>query len=63
MPGGNARLLDQVNKEQLIRLVGEYNALAERDNLQLPTELASVFETLVHNTCQRLGLPMQEIKQ
>ena len=57
-----ARLLDQVNKEQLMRLVGEYNALAERDHLHLPTELATVFESLVHNACQRLGLPMQEIK-
>ena len=58
-----ARLLDDVNKEQLIRLVGEYNALAERDHLHLPAELATVFESLVHNACQRLGLPMQEIKQ
>jgi len=58
-----ARLLDAVSKEQLIRLVGEYNALAERDHLHLPTELATVFESLVHNACQRLGMPMQEIRQ
>ncbi len=58
-----ARLLDAVNKEQLIRLVGEYNALAERDHLHLPTELGSVFESLVHNACQRLGMPKQEITQ
>lgn len=58
-----ARVFDEVNKEQLIRVVGEFNALAERDQLHLPAELATVFETLVHNACQRLGLPMQEIKQ
>lgn len=56
-----ARLLDAVNKEQLIRLVGEYNALAERDHLHLPQELATVFESLVHNACQRLGMPNQDI--
>ena len=58
-----ARLLDQVNKEQLIRLVGEFNALAERDHLHLPAEVASVFETLVHNANQRLGMPQQSIDQ
>jgi len=57
-----ARLLDEVNKEQLLRLVGEYNSLAERDSLQLPTELETVFTSLVENACQRLGLPHQEIR-
>lgn len=56
-----ARLLDQVNKEQLIRFVGEYNALAERDHLHLPSELAAAFESLVHSATQRLGMPMQTI--
>ena len=58
-----ARLLDQVNKEQLIRFVGEYNALAERDHLHLPGEVSNVFETLVHSASQRLGLPMQTISK
>jgi len=57
-----ARLLDQVNKEQLLRLVGEYNVLAARDNLQLPKELGATFEALVHSATQRLGIPMQEIQ-
>lgn len=58
-----ARLLDQVNKEQLIRFVGEYNALAERDHLHLPGELSDVFESLVHSSTQRLGMPMQTISK
>lgn len=57
-----ARLLDQVNKEQLLRLVGEYNALASRDNLNLPKQLRDTFEALVHSGTQRLGMPMQEIQ-
>jgi nitroreductase len=57
-----ARLLDQVNKEQLLRLVGEYNSLAARDNLHLPKELGAAFEALVHSATQRLGMPMQEIR-
>ena len=56
-----ARLLDQTNKEQLLRLVGEYNALAARDDLHLPKELGTTFEALVHSATQRLGLPMQDI--
>ena len=58
-----ARLLDQVNKEQLLRLVGEYNVLATRDNLHLPRELGATFEALVHSATQRLGIPMQDIHQ
>jgi hypothetical protein len=58
-----ARLLDQVNKEQLIRFVGEYNAIAERDHLHLPAELASLFEELVHSATQRLGMPNQVIRK
>lgn len=58
-----ARLLDQVNKEQLLRLVGEYNVLATRDNLHLPRELGVTFEALVHSATQRLGIPMQQIHQ
>ena len=58
-----ARLLDQVNKEQLLRLVGEYNVLATRDNLHLPRELGATFEALVHSATQRLGIPMQDIRQ
>jgi hypothetical protein len=58
-----ARILDQVNKEQLMRFVGEYNALVARDHLHLPTELGTVFESLVHAATQRLGLPMQQISK
>jgi hypothetical protein len=58
-----ARILDQANKEQLLRLVGEYNVLASRDNLHLPRELGAAFEALVHSATQRLGLPMQKIQQ
>ncbi len=57
-----ARLMDQVNKEQLLRFVGEYNALAERDNLHLPQELPQVFESLVHGAANRLGMQMPAIK-
>jgi hypothetical protein len=57
-----ARLLDQVNKEQLLRLVGEYNVLAARDHLHLPKELGATFEALVHSATQRLGMPMQDIQ-
>ena len=56
-----ARLTNQVNKEQLIRLAGEYNALAERDHLHLPAELGTVFETLVQAATERLGMPRQDI--
>jgi len=58
-----ARVLDQANKEQLLRFVGEYNALAERDQLHLPNELATVLESLVHTATQRLGIPMQDISK
>jgi hypothetical protein len=58
-----ARVLDQVNKEQLMRFVGEYNAIAERDHLHLPAELASLFEELVHGATQRLGMPQQTISR
>ncbi len=58
-----ARLLDQVNREQLIRFVGEYNAIAERDDLHLPAELGSLFEELVHSATQRLGMPNQVIRK
>ncbi len=57
-----ARLMDQVNKEQFLRFVGEYNALAERDNLHLPQELPQVFESLVHGAAQRLGVQMPQIQ-
>ncbi len=58
-----ARLMDDVNKEQLMRFVGEYNALAERDNLHLPQELPQVFESLVHGAANRLGVQMPQIRE
>ena len=58
-----ARVLDQANKEQLIRFVGEYNALAERDQLHLPAQLVGIFDELVHAATQRLGMPRQAISK
>ncbi len=58
-----ARLLDQINKEQLIRFVGEYNVIAQRDHLHLPEEFATLFTTLIHTATQRLGMPMQAISK
>ncbi len=54
----SAQLLDQVNKEQLLRLVGEYNVLAERDHLQLQEDVMGVMDVLIKQAAQRLGIPV-----
>ncbi len=56
-----AKVLDRVNNEQLIRLVGEFNALVERDHLQLSNELTKILEELIHQASNRLGLPPQKL--
>lgn len=50
-------VLSQVDKEQLLRLVGEYNALAERDHLSFSDDVFALLQTLIQQASRRLGLP------
>ena len=58
-----ARVLDNAEAEQVKRFIGEYNQLAQRDDLHLPDELPQMFNALVQSACKRLGIAPLEIRQ
>ncbi len=51
-----AKLLASVNQEQLMRFVGEYEVLANRDDLHLPAQLHSLLQSLIDEAAARLGV-------
>lgn len=51
-----AAVLDEVNVEQMNRLVGEVNALRDRTGVQLPDDVLALVESLVHSNANRLGV-------
>ncbi len=49
-------VLQNVNTEQYNRFLQEYQRLTQRDQLGLPNELSSVFEAMVRQAADRLGI-------
>lgn len=56
-----ASVLDRCNAEQFARFVGEYNSLAMRDHLQLPTDVVGLLREIVTQSAQRLGVAVPEL--
>ena len=55
-------MLERVNREQLMRFVGEFEVLAQRDHLQFPAEIVDVMNVLVASATQRLGMPPVSVR-
>ena len=55
------RALDAADADQLARFVGEFNVLAERDDLQLPDGFEAVLEGQLNRAANRLGLPTPKL--
>lgn len=51
-----SHVLTEVNREQLMRFIGEYNALAERDHLSFAEDVFVLLQTLVQQATRRLGV-------
>ena len=51
-----AAVLDEVNEEQMRRLVGEIEALHVRTGVRLPADVLALVENLVHSNAARLGV-------
>ena len=56
-----SHVLTGVNHEQLLRFVGEYNALAERDHLSFSDDVFGLLQTLVQQATKRLGIADVEL--
>ena len=56
------RALDAADADQIARFVGEFNALAERDGLQLPDGFEAVLDSQLTQAANRLGLPTPKLK-
>ncbi len=53
------RTCARASKEQFMRLVGEYQALAERDQIRLSDDAQELFNGLINQTAHRHGLGNQ----
>ncbi len=51
-----AAVLDEVNAEQMQRLVGEIEALQDRTGVRLPDDVLALVANLVHSNATRLGV-------
>ena len=51
-----AAVLDEVNAEQMQRLMGEIGALQDRTGVRLPDDVLGLVENLVHTNANRLGI-------
>ena len=51
-----AGVLDQANAEQLQRFVGELHALKQRTEVELPGEVSTIVDNLIHSNAERLGI-------
>ena len=51
-----AAVLDEVNAEQMQRLVGEIEALHEHTGVRLPDDVLALVANLVHSNANRLGV-------
>ncbi len=51
-----AAVLDEVNAEQMQRLVGEIEALLEHTGVRLPDDALALVANLVHSNANRLGV-------
>ncbi len=57
------RALNKAHTDQLARFVGEFNVLAQRDDLQIPADFAGVLQAQVGAAASRLGQPSPTIEQ
>ncbi len=57
------RALAAAHADQLARFVGEYNALAKRDDLHVPDDFAGILQTQIGAAAHRLGQPSPTIEQ
>lgn len=51
-----AAVLDQANAEQMQRFAGEIAALGKRNELELPRDVATIVDNLIHSNAERLGI-------
>jgi hypothetical protein len=51
-----ASIFDRASKEQFMRFVGEYQVLAERDQIRLSDDARELFQTMVDKTAHEHGL-------
>ena len=51
-----ASIFDRASKEQFMRFVGEYQVLAERDQIRLSDDARELFQTMVDKAAHEHGL-------
>lgn len=57
-----SHVLNEANKEQLVRFMGEYDVLASRDHLVFSDEVTGLLETLLDQASHRVGLPGHRVQ-